>query len=105
MVATEDGAMPSDEASDGLASLEGLSILVVDDDVESREVVAAQLEDRHANVLMAGSAAQALDVLQWQHVDVLLADIGMPDEDGYSLIRKVRQTLRHGTRRRSPPPR
>ena len=90
IAATEDGAM----RPDALASLEGLSILVVDDDVESREVVAAQLEDRHANVLMAGSAAQALDVLRWQHVDVLLADIGMPDEDGYSLIRKVRQSLR-----------
>ena len=40
--------------------------------------------------LTAESAAQAYDLLQRQHVDVLLADIGMPDEDGYSLIRKVR---------------
>jgi CheY-like chemotaxis protein len=53
-------------------------------------IVAAQLHDCQAAVLTAASAAHAFDVLRHQHVDVLLADIGMPDEDGYSLIRKVR---------------
>jgi signal transduction histidine kinase/CheY-like chemotaxis protein len=71
-------------------SLEGVSVLVVDDDEQSRLVVAAHLEAYHAFVLTAPSAAKALDLLQHEHVDVLLADIAMPGEDGYSLIRKLR---------------
>jgi signal transduction histidine kinase/ActR/RegA family two-component response regulator len=71
-------------------SLNGLTALVVDDDEESREVVRAYLQAYNARVLTANSAAQALDVLGRQHADVLLADIGMPGEDGYSLIRQVR---------------
>ena len=72
-------------------------MLVVDDDEESREVVAAHLEAHHAAVLTAASAAQAFDVLQREHMDVLLADIAMPGEDGYSLIRRVR-ALHRGRR-------
>jgi signal transduction histidine kinase len=74
----------------GVRSLEGVSVLVVDDDEQSRLVVAAHLEAYKAAVLTASSAAKALDVLQREHVDVLLADIAMPGEDGYSLIRKLR---------------
>ena len=70
--------------------LDGLAVLVVDDDEESRQVVAAQLEGHHAVVLTAASAADALDVLLRERVDVLLADIAMPDEDGYALIRHIR---------------
>jgi signal transduction histidine kinase/ActR/RegA family two-component response regulator len=72
------------------ASLDDLSVLVVDDDHESREVVAAHLASRHAVVLTAESAAEALETLKREHVDVLLADIAMPGEDGYALIRHVR---------------
>ncbi len=71
-------------------SLPGVSVLVVDDDEQSRLVVAAYLEAHQARVITAPSAAVALDVLQHEHVDVLLADIAMPGEDGYSLIRKLR---------------
>jgi signal transduction histidine kinase/CheY-like chemotaxis protein len=71
-------------------TLEGVSVLVVDDDKESREMVAAHLQDSRADVLTAASAAHAFELLQRQHVDVLLADIGMPGEDGYSLIRRLR---------------
>jgi signal transduction histidine kinase/CheY-like chemotaxis protein len=71
-------------------SLKGLSVLVVDDDEEGRLIVATQLEAHHAGVFTASSAAQAFDVLQREHVDVLLADIAMPGEDGYTLIRRVR---------------
>ena len=73
-----------------VASLAGISVLVVDDDEQSREVLAAQLQDYGAAVLTASSAAEAFDLLQREHVGVLLADIGMPDEDGYSLIRRIR---------------
>jgi CheY-like chemotaxis protein len=71
-------------------SLDGLYVLVVDDDDESRHVVAAHLESCRAVVLTASSSAEALDLLQHHHVNVLLADIAMPGEDGYTLIRKLR---------------
>jgi signal transduction histidine kinase len=71
-------------------SLEGIRVLVVDDDAESREVVAANLASRHATVTTASSAAQAFEVLEHERMDVLLADIAMPGEDGYSLIRRIR---------------
>ena len=71
-------------------SLDGLSVLVVDDDDGSREMVAAYLESRNAVVLTAASAAQAMELVQHEHVDVLVADIAMPEEDGYSLIRRLR---------------
>jgi CheY-like chemotaxis protein len=62
----------------------------VDDDEQSLEVLGAHLQRSRAVVLTASSAAQALQLLQRRHVDVLLADIGMPEEDGYDLIRQVR---------------
>ena len=71
-------------------SLEGLSVLVVDDDEGSRQVAVAQLEGHDAAVLTAGSAAEALDVLRRQRIDVLVTDIAMPGEDGYDLLRRVR---------------
>jgi signal transduction histidine kinase/ActR/RegA family two-component response regulator len=73
-----------------VASLDGLVVLVVDDDAENRTVVAACLEQHGANVIAAASAAEGFDVLQRRRVDVLLADVAMPDEDGYTLVRRVR---------------
>jgi signal transduction histidine kinase/ActR/RegA family two-component response regulator len=71
-------------------SLDGVLVLAVDDDEYSRELVAAHLHGSGARVLIAASAAEAFDVLQREPVDVLLADIGMPGEDGYSFIRRLR---------------
>ena len=82
------GRKATSEVASG--SLDGISVLVVDDDDGSREVVAAYLESRRATVLTAASAAQAIDMVQRERVDVLLADIAMPDEDGYDLIRRLR---------------
>jgi signal transduction histidine kinase/ActR/RegA family two-component response regulator len=78
-------------------SLDGISVLVVDDDQESRQVVAECLETQHAAVHTAASAADAYVVLQREHLDVLLADIAMPGEDGYALIRRVRAGVVPGT--------
>ena len=78
------------EPEDASDLLEGLSVLVVDDDDDSRQVVEAHLERHGAHVLNAASAAAALDLLQREHIDVLLSDVAMPGEDGYTLIRKVR---------------
>jgi CheY-like chemotaxis protein len=83
-------ASAADGRAQPVSSLEGISVLVVDDDEQSRDVVAAQLNGYGADVLTAASAAEAFAVLERQHVGVLLADIGMPDEDGYSLIRRIR---------------
>jgi signal transduction histidine kinase/ActR/RegA family two-component response regulator len=79
-----------------VASLDGLCVLVVDDDEESRTIVAEYLEGQRAVVLTASSARQAFDVLRQRHIDVLLADIAMPEEDGYTLIRRVRAGMVEG---------
>ncbi len=71
-------------------SLEGVSVLVVDDDRESREVAAAHLASHQAIVWTAPSVAEAFEILQREPIDVLLSDIAMPGEDGYALIKKVR---------------
>ena len=68
--------------------LDGISVLVVDDDNECRDMAAAHLEEHHARVLTAANAADALELLKTRQIDVLLADVAMPGEDGYSLIRK-----------------
>ena len=70
--------------------LEGTRVLVVDDDGETRDVVRAILEGAGARVATAASAEATRAVLRHTRPDVLIADIGMPQEDGYSLIRSVR---------------
>jgi CheY-like chemotaxis protein/anti-sigma regulatory factor (Ser/Thr protein kinase) len=72
-------------------SLDKVRVLVVDDDEESRLVIAEHLQRCNGVVFTATSAADAYDVLRRERVDVLLADIAMPGEDGYTLIRRVRQ--------------
>jgi PAS domain S-box-containing protein len=70
--------------------LDGLRILVVDDDSDGREVLAAQLAQRGATTNVSASADDALGKLDTFRPDIIVADIGMPGEDGYSLIRKIR---------------
>jgi CheY-like chemotaxis protein len=72
------------------SSLKSMRVLVVDDEADAREVLAAVLEACGAHVMATGSAADALEVLQRERPDVLVPDIEMPAEDGYTLIRKVR---------------
>jgi PAS domain S-box-containing protein len=72
-------------------SFEGLRVLIVDDDADSRELLGRVLSDRGAEVHIASSAAQALQIASWAAPRVLVSDIGMPGEDGYSLIRALRQ--------------
>jgi signal transduction histidine kinase/CheY-like chemotaxis protein len=71
-------------------SLDGVRVLVVDDERDARDFLTLILQRAGASVLAADSAAKALRVLESDKVDVLLADIAMPGEDGYALIRKVR---------------
>lgn len=82
-------------ASTAIASIDlsGYVILVVDGDDSNREVVAAALEAACAVVVQAGSAANARHRLEEQPPALIVADIGMPVEDGLSLIRDVRGRL------------
>ena len=73
-------------------SLNGVRVLLVDDEADIRELMVATLEAAGAAVMAAGSADEALGVLKEREVDVLLADIAMPERDGYDLIRAVRAT-------------
>ena len=79
-------------------AIAGLRILVVDDELDARVLVRRLLNERGAEALLTGSVAEALQVLSSTSVDVLISDIGMPSEDGYSLIRRVRQLPGEGSR-------
>jgi two-component system, OmpR family, response regulator len=70
--------------------LQGLKVLVVDDDQDSCDLMALVLESHAAEVETAFSVRQALEVLNQFNPDVLVSDIAMPGEDGYSLISKIR---------------
>ncbi|HEY9860942.1 MAG TPA: ATP-binding protein, partial [Candidatus Obscuribacterales bacterium] len=82
-------SQPSESSSD----LNGIQVLVVDDEPDSREFVAFVLEQAGANVITATTAAEALTMLIRSQPDVLLSDIGMPDMDGYMLMQQVRALL------------
>ena len=71
-------------------SLSGLRVLVVDDEIDARMLLTAMLERCGAEVSSFNSAQEGLEALETWRPDVLVADIGMPVEDGYALIRKVR---------------
>jgi signal transduction histidine kinase/ActR/RegA family two-component response regulator len=72
------------------AELAGLKVLVVDDQPDARELVRRVLEDCAAEVITAGTAAEALALVERHRPDVLISDIGMPEGDGYELLRQVR---------------
>jgi len=70
--------------------LDGVRVLVVEDEADARHLLAAVLQKRGARVFMAASGAEALEMLERDRPDVLLSDIALQDQDGYDLIRKVR---------------
>ncbi|MBC1224503.1 response regulator [Nostoc sp. UCD121] len=74
-----------------LLALDGLQILLVDDSADTRELIAFVLEESGAEVTSVSSVGEALEALIRLRPNVLVSDIGMPDEDGYSLIRQVRE--------------
>jgi PAS domain S-box-containing protein len=71
-------------------SLTGIRVFVVDDDADTRELIGFILEQRGAIVTSVGSAVDALQVIEYIKPDVLISDIGMPDMDGYMLMREIR---------------
>jgi PAS domain S-box-containing protein len=74
-----------------LTDLSGLSVLVVDDDADSLEVVARILTSRKARVRTATSAAKAMEVLKDFLPDLVISDIGMPETDGHEFVRWIRR--------------
>jgi PAS domain S-box-containing protein len=71
-------------------SLTGIQVLVVDDEIDARDLVKKLLETAGATVSAAGSASEAMEHILAGRPDVLVCDIGMQEEDGYSLIRRLR---------------
>jgi signal transduction histidine kinase len=98
-----EGALAAPAAAPGswppaapLDAIEGLRVLLVDDDVDGRDAAALLLRQHGALVETAGSAHEALSALDRAVPDILLSDIGMPSEDGLSLLRKVRSRATAG---------
>jgi CheY-like chemotaxis protein len=71
-------------------NLQGMRVLVVEDDASNRELLSAILEFCGARVVAAASVAEAMDVLAGQTPAAIVSDISMPDADGYALIRWLR---------------
>lgn len=74
----------------GLPRLEGLRLLVVDDEPDARKLLHLLLEGCGAQVTVASSSVEALRLIEQVNPDVLVSDIGMPEQDGYELIQQVR---------------
>ena len=73
-----------------LPDLRGVKVLLVDDEIDARELTERILRDSHAEVHSVASAAQALQLLPSVRPHVLVSDIGMPDMDGYDLLAQIR---------------
>ncbi|WGV27492.1 ATP-binding response regulator [Halotia branconii] len=71
-------------------SLQGVKAIVVDDDIDARELMTFVLEQQGAKVKSAGNVQEALSLLNQFQPDVLISDIGMPDEDGYTFLQTIR---------------
>jgi PAS domain S-box-containing protein len=83
-------AAHEDEAPTPYVDLGGVKVLVVDDEPDGRSLIERLLRDCDATVTTAASAREAMERVVREKPDVLLSDIGMPAEDGYALIRRVR---------------
>ncbi len=83
----------------GMTRLDGLKLLVVDDEADTLELMSRLLRDRGAEVHVAASAGEAIETFSSARPDVIVSDVGMPGMDGYALIRKIRSlSLERGGR-------
>jgi len=98
LAARAEGADAGPAADASRPALQGTQILVVDDDQDALDMLALVLTEAGAAVRTAASATEALALLRWIRPDVLVSDLAMPDEDGYSLIRNLRAIERESGR-------
>jgi CheY-like chemotaxis protein len=76
------------------SALRGVRVLVVEDEADSRDTLCWILKLHGAESIPAASGAEALDLVQSARADILVCDIGLPDQDGYRLLKKIRQLPR-----------
>lgn len=88
--ATPPGSRVMEVARTAAGRLDGVSVLVVDDELDARDLVGEAFQEAGATVHLAASASEALALLASQHPAVIVSDIGMPHADGYELMRHVR---------------
>ncbi len=94
--AARDLTLTRARVTDGLSidcgpTLDGVRVLVVDDDSDTRQMLKAVLSECQADVITAASAAEAIQEIERRKPDVLVSDLGMPEKDGYELIKNVRE--------------
>ena len=75
---------------ENLPLLQGLQVLVVDDEDDNREIITLALQEYNVKVITANCAMAAMEIVTQGNLDAIVSDIGMPDEDGYKLIKKIR---------------
>jgi PAS domain S-box-containing protein len=75
---------------ENLPQLQGLQVLVVDDEDDNREIITLALQEYNVKVITANCAMAAMEIVTQGNLDAIVSDIGMPDEDGYKLIKKIR---------------
>ena len=80
----------STPGASGVAALDGISVIVVDDELDARELVGEAFKAAGATVHLAASAREALTLVSTVQASVLVSDIGMPHEDGFALMQRVR---------------
>ncbi|WP_289501338.1 GAF domain-containing protein [Gloeocapsopsis sp. IPPAS B-1203] len=86
-------ATPSCEqqtSDEDMPTLQGIKVLVVDDEEDTRDLIVFVLEEYGATVCAVASATEAIEIFTQKQTDILLSDIGMPEMDGYTLIRTLR---------------
>jgi CheY-like chemotaxis protein len=89
-VVVSENSVSSNENAGAPQKLNGVNLLLVEDDQDSLELLTFLFESTGASVRTANLASIALNKFQEKPPDLLISDIGMPDEDGYSLIQKIR---------------
>ncbi|WP_394845101.1 response regulator [Pendulispora brunnea] len=83
-------ALDSCSRSESERNLGGVHVLVVDDDAENRAAIQELLEDNGVRITTAANVSDALETFEHDVPDVVLSDLGMPGEDGFDLIRRIR---------------
>jgi signal transduction histidine kinase/CheY-like chemotaxis protein len=89
--AADETLAQSPETNDSKEQLKGISILLVEDNKDSREMLKTFFDQFEMKITAVDSAAEALSVIEQIRPDILISDIGMPGQDGYQLIRKIRE--------------